>query len=84
MADYNLPDAELDVLACLYRLENATVRQIREAIKKYRPMTHGSAVTLLKRLEEKSLVTKQLCTRRLPRRTHPLLSSTKAFGIPQL
>lgn len=58
MTDQNLPDAELEVLACLFRFGKATVREIRETMENYRPMTHGAMVTLLKRLEEKSLVVK--------------------------
>ena len=54
-----IPEAELEVVACLDRLGTATVRQLREAIDAYRPMAHGSMVTLLKRLEGKGLVLKQ-------------------------
>lgn len=50
------PDAELDVLAYLWRCRQATVREIREALHNYRPMAHGSVVTLLKRLEARGLV----------------------------
>jgi len=52
------PDAELDVLACLYR-RRATARQVREALHSYRPMAHGSVVTLLKRLEARGLVARR-------------------------
>lgn len=55
----SLPPAERDVLACVQRRGEATARQIREAIRAYRPMTHGSVVTLLKRLEAKGLVSKE-------------------------
>ena len=51
-----LPAAELDVLAFLWRHGPATASDIRRAIAPFRPMAHGSAVTLLKRLEEKHLV----------------------------
>ena len=57
MSGKDLPDAELEVLSCLYRLGEATAREIREEMEGFRPMAHGSVVTLLKRLEEKSLVT---------------------------
>ena len=53
-----LPDAELEVLACLWRRGEATARQIREAMEGYRPMAHGSVVTLLKRLQAKRWVTR--------------------------
>ncbi len=59
MTEPKLPDAELEIFACLARLEEATAREIREAIRGYRPMAHGSVLTLLKRLEAKSLVTKR-------------------------
>lgn len=54
-----LPDAELDVLACLWQRGQATARQIREMMESYRPMAHGSTVTLLKRLEGKGLVSRK-------------------------
>ena len=50
------PDAELDVLAYLWRCRQATAREVREALHIYRPMAHGSVVTLLKRLEARGLV----------------------------
>jgi len=59
MAGKNVPAAELDVLACLKNIEQGTAREIREHIEHYRPMTHGSVVNLLKRLEAKSLVTRE-------------------------
>jgi len=54
-----LPDAELDVLACLWRRGKATAREVREALARYRPMAHGSVATLLGRLRAKELVTRQ-------------------------
>lgn len=60
MTEAKIPDAELDVLACLWKQGGeGTARQIREAMDPYRPMAHGSVMTLLKRLEEKGLVTKR-------------------------
>jgi BlaI family transcriptional regulator, penicillinase repressor len=59
MVERNIPPAEMDVLACLQRLEQATVRQIRECMHAYRPMEHASVVNLLKRLESKSLVARR-------------------------
>ena len=53
-----IPPAELEVLACVTRLGPTTARQVREAMLPFRPMAHGSVVTLLTRLEEKNLVTK--------------------------
>ena len=59
MNDQRLPEAELEVLACLHRLGEATARQLREAMTAYRPMAHGSMVTLLNRLSAKGLVGKR-------------------------
>ena len=59
MGERKIPEAELDVLACLQRFGEATARDIGDALRGYRPMAHGSVVTLLKRLESKSLVTKR-------------------------
>lgn len=54
-----LPDAELEVLACLWRQGEATARQIRETMHSYRAMAHGSVMSLLKRLQEKGWVSRQ-------------------------
>ncbi len=54
-----IPDAERDVLACLVQLEQATVRELRDALAKLRPMQASSVLTLLKRLEARKLVTKR-------------------------
>ena len=54
-----VPPAERDVLACLHHHKEATARQLREALHRYRPMTHGAIVVLLKRLEAKKLVGKE-------------------------
>jgi predicted transcriptional regulator len=55
----DLPDAELEVLACLWQHGEATARALREQMQAYRPMAHGSMVTLLTRLERKGLVSKR-------------------------
>lgn len=56
MSEERLPDAELEVMACLWQLRKATARQLREAMMDYRPMAHTSIVTLLGRLEAKGMV----------------------------
>ena len=53
------PDAELEVLACLWRGGEATARQVRESLDGYRPMAHGSVMTLLNRLIARGLVTRR-------------------------
>jgi predicted transcriptional regulator len=55
----NIPDAERDVLACLVQLEQATVKELRDALAKVRPMQPSSVLTLLNRLEARKLVTKR-------------------------
>lgn len=55
----SIPSAELDVLACLWQEGPVTARRIREMMRKYRPMAHGSVVTLLTRLEDKGMVSKK-------------------------
>jgi BlaI family transcriptional regulator, penicillinase repressor len=54
----NLPDAELDVIAWLWRSGPATARQVREGLAGRRSMTDGATVTLLRRLEGKGLLTR--------------------------
>jgi predicted transcriptional regulator len=56
MSEERLPDAELEVMACLWQLREATARQLREAMLEYRPMAHTSMMTLLGRLEAKGMV----------------------------
>jgi BlaI family penicillinase repressor len=57
--ELKIPDAEMELLATLNRLGTATARELRDALSDQRPMAHGSVLTLLGRLEAKSLVTKQ-------------------------
>jgi BlaI family transcriptional regulator, penicillinase repressor len=54
-----LPDAELDVMTCLWRVPAATAREIREMLHGRRPMAHASVCTLLNRLEAKGLVVRR-------------------------
>ena len=51
-----LPEAEQDVLAALYQLGDATVREVRQVLVRTRPLAHSSIVTLLGRLEARGLV----------------------------
>ena len=60
-----LPDAELDLLAALCRAGEATARELRDTLAPYRPMAHGSVLTLLGRLEAKQLVDKRKGEERL-------------------
>jgi BlaI family transcriptional regulator, penicillinase repressor len=59
MTEKNVPTAELEVLACLRQMEQATAREIRERMHAYRPMAHGSVMNLLKRLEAKKLIARK-------------------------
>lgn len=54
-----IPDAERDVLVCLNRLKEATVREIREALGPVRKLESSSVLTLLNRLESRKLVAKR-------------------------
>ena len=54
-----IPDAERDVLACLSRLGEGTVREIRAALTPVRKMEPASVMTLLKRLEARTLVSRR-------------------------
>ena len=54
-----IPEAELEVLACLWHAEPLTAGEIREQLQAYRPMAHGSVLTLLNRLSEKNLVKRE-------------------------
>jgi BlaI family penicillinase repressor len=56
---HTLPDAELDVLACLWRQGEATTGEVRDMMRRYRPMAHGSVATLLGRLLAKGLVARR-------------------------
>lgn len=51
-----LPDAELEVLAVIRELGEATAGEVREHLAAYRPMSHASVSTLLQRLGRKRLV----------------------------
>ncbi|MEX2138890.1 MAG: BlaI/MecI/CopY family transcriptional regulator [Pirellulales bacterium] len=51
-----LPDAELEVMACLWRQGPLTARQVREKLQAHRPLAHASVCTLLNRLESKNFV----------------------------
>jgi len=59
MTEPELPDAELDVMTCLWNTTVATARQIRETLHNRRPMAHASVCTLLNRLEAKGLVVRE-------------------------
>lgn len=57
--ELQLPDAELDVMAALWKLGQATASQLREAIQQKRPLAHTSVCTLLKRLEARGVVARE-------------------------
>ena len=59
MTETELPDAELDVMGCLWTRGPLTAREIREALSDRRPMHHASVCTLLKRLEQKRFVARE-------------------------
>lgn len=57
-----LPEAELDVMSCLWAAGPQTARQLREALRDRRPMTHSSVCTLLGRLEQRGFLTREKAT----------------------
>lgn len=59
MSAERLPDAELEILACLWLRGESTAREVREAIAEYRPLAHASVMTLLGRLEERGLIARR-------------------------
>jgi predicted transcriptional regulator len=54
--DDSLPEAELEVLACLHAAGEAEAAEVRRRLSPFRPMSHASVLTLLRRLERKDLV----------------------------
>lgn len=59
MTDDRIPDAELEVLACVQRRGRATAREVREEIESWRPLSHSSVMTLLGRLADRGLVDRE-------------------------
>ena len=59
MTSNSLPDAELDVLSCLWKHGPLTAREVREKLTASRPMTHSAVSTLLARLMDKGMVTRK-------------------------
>jgi predicted transcriptional regulator len=55
----DLPDSELEVLACLWNGGEATAAEIRRRLASQRPMSHGALLSLLNRLSEKGLITRR-------------------------
>jgi predicted transcriptional regulator len=54
-----LPNAELDVMRCLWQGQPRTARAIREELERERPMSHSSVCSLLARLEAKGFVSRE-------------------------
>jgi BlaI family penicillinase repressor len=59
MTEQDLPEAEIDVMSCLWKGGPATAREIREALQDRRPLNHASVCTLLRRLESKGFVSRE-------------------------
>lgn len=59
MTSDSLPDAELDVLSCLWKHGDLTAREVREKLERSRPMTHSAVSTLLTRLMDKGMVSRR-------------------------
>jgi len=54
--DAALPDAELELLACLHEAGEAEASELRLALESQRPLSHASVMTLLGRLQARGLV----------------------------
>jgi predicted transcriptional regulator len=54
-----LPEAELELLACLHAQGEADPGAVRQAVHAFRPLSHSSVVTLLRRLEARGLVVRR-------------------------
>jgi predicted transcriptional regulator len=54
-----LPEAELEVLACLHEHGPAEATAVRAALRRFRPLSHASVVTLLLRLQAKGFVSRR-------------------------
>ena len=54
-----LPEAELDIMVCLWKHGPQTVGALRQMLAASRPMTHASVSTLLARLTQKGFVTRE-------------------------
>lgn len=78
-----LPEAELEVLACLHQRGEATAAEIRSHLASFRPMSHASVDTLLQRLMRKARVARRKADRGkafvyFPRQAGPDLGSAVA------
>ncbi|HBE70139.1 MAG TPA: hypothetical protein DDW52_18480 [Planctomycetaceae bacterium] len=51
-----IPEAELDILAVLWREGSLTAAEIRKHIEERRKLSHASVLTLVGRLQERGLV----------------------------
>ena len=47
------------MLACVHEMGEAEATQIRQRLEPFRPLSHASVVTLLRRLEAKGIVTRR-------------------------
>jgi len=54
-----LPEAELELLAFLHGHGEADPGTVRQAVQAFRPLSHSSVVTLLRRLEARGLVARR-------------------------
>jgi BlaI family transcriptional regulator, penicillinase repressor len=59
MSAHEIPNAELDVMRCLWQGQPRTARAIREQLHPERNMSHSSVCTLLGRLEAKGFVARE-------------------------
>ena len=60
MPDYSLTDLQLDLLRVLWERTEASVVEVREAVKPKRDLAHTTVATHLSRMEKKGLVTRRV------------------------
>ncbi|MEO8215510.1 MAG: BlaI/MecI/CopY family transcriptional regulator [Acidobacteriota bacterium] len=53
------PESELEILVLLHERGEMDTNSVREALQRFRPITHASISTLLRRLEMRGLVTRR-------------------------
>ena len=60
MPDHKLTELQLEIMRILWEREEATVVEVREAVRPRRDLAHTTVATLLSRLEKKGVVKRRL------------------------
>ena len=59
MASYNFGPLERDVLDCIWREEEVSVREVHSCLMKSRKIAYTTVMTIMKRLTDKGLLTRK-------------------------